>query len=650
MKRIRSFGYKNTEALVCFIAALLLNLAIELLYRQSFSAVFSLIAARPLAFFENVLIIALCLTLCMFMRRKWFFGVVIGTVWAGLGIANMYVLTYRVAPLSAIDFAILQLDWSFIGIYMSVGAFILLVISVVLLIIGLILLFRKCPKTPVHPLKSVVSLCGLMLLVTILPELPTSVGFAGNEFKDVINMAEQYGFVYTFSRSVIDEGIDRPEDYSARRVHVIADEVLRAEEKEKVDTPNIIFLQLESFFDVNHLVDVELSEDPVPYFRELKETCSSGFFTAPSVGAGTANTEFEVISQMDVHMFGTGEYPFKTILQEETCESLAYILKDYGLSAHVIHDNTATFYDRHIAYPNMGFDTFTSVEYMNGVEYNEIGWAKDKILMDEIAKVLDSTAERDFIYTVSVQPHGAHPWDSEETTIEVLSGIDDEVYRGKMEFYATQLKEVDDFLRSLTEYLENFDEPTVLVMYGDHLPAFEIDETMLDAGNEYMTEYVIWANFPIAAEDKDVYAFQLASQVFEKIGINGGTLTKFHQMNEWSGAYETELLMLQYDMLYGDKIVYYGETPFEPVDMRMGTEKIILSAATIRANTLTAKGENFTPYSVICLNGEERETEFISENEICCICDDLPEDAKISVKQIAEDGTVLSTASVEDTE
>lgn len=57
-------------------------------------------------------------------------------------------------------------------------------------------------------------------------------------------------------------------------------------DKAPKDVPNIIFLQLESFFDVNRLKDVTFSENPVPYFEELKETCPSGYFTAPSVGAG----------------------------------------------------------------------------------------------------------------------------------------------------------------------------------------------------------------------------------------------------------------------------------------------------------------------------------------------------------------------------
>lgn len=646
IKRFRAFIKNNRTVFGCLLGALLLDIVIELLYRQSLSAFWAYLSARPVAFLVNVLILTLCLSLCMFAKRKWFWAVLIGAVWAGLGIANMYVLSYRVSPLSAIDFAILQLDWSFIGIYMSVPVFILLVAAVLLLIAGLVLLYRRSPKSPVQPRRSIVTICILLLSVALLPELPLAAGFAGNAYTDVITLTERYGFVYTFSRSLIDVGIDRPEDYSARRIHAIAEDVLRTETKTPEVTPNIIFLQLESFFDVNHLEGVAFSEDPVPYLRALKENGPSGFFTAPSVGAGTANTEFEVMTQMNVHDFGTGEYPYKTILQDTTCESIAYNLKELGLSTHVLHNNTATFYDRDKVFSKLGFDSFTSIEYMNDVEYNEIGWAKDSILTGEILDLLDSTASRDLIYTISVQPHGAYPTDSESDGIRVLSGIEDEALRSEMEYYATQLQGVDDFLRALTPALEALDEPTVLVVYGDHMPSLEIEESELDSGNLYTTEYAVWANFPLEAEDKDVKAYQLASHVLEMLGINNGTLTKFHQMNAWSGAYETELRTLQYDMLYGDRVVYGGENPFEETDMRFGTRDVVLHRAAVRGDTLTAYGENFTPYSAIYIDGARYETTFVSENKITCTAEDLPADARVSVRQVAEDGTELSSAVV----
>ncbi|MGN0479551.1 MAG: LTA synthase family protein [Hominenteromicrobium sp.] len=646
IKRFLNFLRKNSALLACLLAALVLNIAIEWMDRLSLSAVWALFTAHPLAFLENVLIIALCLSVCLLARRKWFFGVLIGAVWAALGIANLYVLSYRVSPLSAIDFAILQLDWSFIGIYMSVPVFILLVIAVLLLLFGLILLFRKSPKSPVRPRRAVISLCALLLAVAVVPELPFAAGFGGNAYTDVIHLTEEYGFAYTFTRSLIDFGIDRPEDYSARRVRAIAQDVLQTETAEPEETPNIIFLQLESFFDVTYLSDIEFSEDPVPYFRGLKENGPSGFFTAPSVGAGTANTEFEVITQMNVHDFGTGEYPYKTILQDSTCESIAYNLKELGYGTHVVHNNTATFYDRDKVFPKLGFDSFTTIEYMNDVAYNEIGWAKDEVLVGEILDVLAGTDAPDLVYAISVQPHGAYPDICGNPAIRVLSGVEDEARRGQIEYYATQIHEVDAFLCALTQCLERLDEPTVLVVYGDHLPGFEIEESELGAGTLYTTEYAVWSNCGVVGGDLDVQAYQLASHIFGLLGINNGTLTKFHQMNDWHGAYETELLTLQYDMLYGDRVVYQGENPFEETTMRFGTKDIVLQSAAIRGDTLTAHGEHFTPYSVLYLNGDPQDTQFVSETEIACTVGSLPDDARVSVRQVAEDGTELSCARV----
>lgn len=639
-------GTRIRGILGCFLGGLFLNIVIELMDRQSLSAVLVLLESHPLAFLENVLILTFSLSLCLFSKRRWFFGILIGTVWLGLGIANLYVLSYRVSPLSAIDFAILQLDWSFIGIYMSVPAFILLVIAVILLLAGLVMLFKKCPKSPVHRLFNTAVSVILLCACIVIPYLPTSLGFGENTYTDVIRLTEDYGFAYTFTRSLVDTGIDRPEDYSARRVRAIAAEVLRTKDKVPEDVPNIIFLQLESFFDVNRLKDVTFSENPVPYFEELKETCPSGYFTAPSVGAGTANTEFEVITQMNVQDFGTGEYPYKTILQETPCESIAYDLKELGLASHVIHNNTATFYDRNIVFPKLGFDSFTTLEYMNHVETNEIGWAKDKILTKEIVRALSETEERDLIYTISVQPHGAYPEESETADIKVLSGIEDPALRGQMEYYATQIHEVDEFLRTLTDVLTTWEEPTVLVLYGDHMPSLEISKDMLDlsAGGLFETEYVIWSNCGVGGADRNVKAYQLSSRVLELLDINVGTLTKFHQLNPWRGAYETELRTLQYDMLYGDRVVYHGEQPFEETDMRFGTRDITVNTAYVRNDMLMVRGKNFTPYSVIYVDGNAKETTFLSEYAVTCAADGIEKGDRVTVRQVAEDGTELSEA------
>ena len=105
---------------------------------------------------------------------------------------------------------------------------------------------------------------------------------------------------------------------------------------------------------------------------------SSGYYKVPAVGAGTANTEFESITGMSLHYFGPGEYPYKSILKETTCESAPYVLKNLGYSTHAVHNNEANFYGRRSIFPNLGFDTFTSAEYM-AEENDKNRWAGQKM-------------------------------------------------------------------------------------------------------------------------------------------------------------------------------------------------------------------------------------------------------------------------------
>ena len=71
-------------------------------------------------------------------------------------------------------------------------------------------------------------------------------------------------------------------------------------------TPNIIFVQLESFFDPTHVKGITLSENPLPNYQKLISEYSSGYLSVPCFGAGTCNTEFEVQTGINIDDFGPG--------------------------------------------------------------------------------------------------------------------------------------------------------------------------------------------------------------------------------------------------------------------------------------------------------------------------------------------------------
>ena len=70
---------------------------------------------------------------------------------------------------------------------------------------------------------------------------------------------------------------------------------------------------------------------------------------------------------------------------------------------------------------------------------------------------------------------------------------DDEARQNQLTYYANQIYEMDLFVAELTRQLKDFNEPCILVMYGDHLPSLGIEETDMNQGNLFTTKYILWS-------------------------------------------------------------------------------------------------------------------------------------------------------------
>ena len=344
--------------------------------------------------------------------------------------------------------------------------------------------------------------------------------------------------------------------------------------------------------------------------------------------------------------FGPGEYPYKSVLKEKTMETLGYDLKSLGYSTHAIHNHRAVFYNRNTVFANMGLDTFTSIEYMSDVEKTPKNWAKDNILTESMLDALNSTESRDMIYTISVQGHGKYPSEQviQNPEITVTSAPSEEL-KWKFEYYVNQVHEMDNFIGQLTETLSNYDEPVVLVMYGDHIPAIDMTEDDLASRNLYGTEYVIWSNFDLDGDDEDMYTYQLTSHVLEMLDMQVGTVFTYQQNHSNSETYLEDLKAIGYDILYGENYLYGGTDPFEPTDMKMGVKDIAIEEIVQIGDKYYIKGRNFTEYSKITLNGRTLKTIYLGSNILGLLEDVNPDDvADMKVSQIeTKSSEILST-------
>lgn len=631
---------------------LLLYLIVEMLSRRSAIAGTAYLIQHPLLFLYNSLIIIVTLSVAMLFRKKEFVFSLVSMIWLGLGITNCVLLGSRTTPLNAMDFRTFKDVMGIMTVYFTKGQIALMVCFAMLLAALIAFIFIKAPKKKIRPVKAASSIAVLGIVLSAATTLSVASGSIATTFHNIQDAYKDYGFAYCFACSVVDRGISEPEDYSQDSIDEIAAE-MKAEggnaevvrsEKATEETPNIIFLQMESFFDVNHLKDVTFSENPLPNFTAMKKNYTSGYLTTPSFGAGTANTEFEVLSGMSLEYFGPGEYPFTTIMRETTSESVAYDLKDYGYSTHAIHNHTGKFYGRYLVYPNLGFDSYTSVEYMQNVERNPLKWAKDSCLTEEITKAMNSTEEQDFVFAVSVQGHGKYPEEQIDPAQTITAeGFHEEDAVG-FDYYINQIHEMDTFLGELTDALSASGEPCVLVVYGDHLPKFTIEPEDLENGNIYQTEYVIWDNFGLTKNDKDLKTYQLYSYALDQLDMHRGVITSLHQKLSDSSNYYSSLHQLQYDILYGNSYCYGGQKPFVKTDMQMGIDPITVKDIVAVGDYLYITGENFTSASKIFINGSQKDTVFLNSGRIRTGDGLSIEDGdEIEVIQMSSQKTHLST-------
>lgn len=642
----RQWRRENLRALARLpLVAFCFAVVIEVFARRSFDDTVTFLFTHPAAFLYETLILYACLSLALLAKKRMFWFCLIATVCVGLSVADFILLTYRSMPLTASDILLMGSVRDIFEKYISHVGLALMMVAISLVLGTILFLWCVSPKG-----ESVLSLGAANLLVACAlvfafgePLAAAGLLPSSEEFGNLPEAYAKGGFVYSFAASAVTGGVDEPPQYTPDIVEEIVD--VRKELPETAErTPNIVFVQLESFFDANYMRDLTYDTDPVPNFRALKESCSTGLLSVPAIGAGTANTEFEVLTGMNLNHFGVGEYPYMTIVSNRTAESAATVLSDLGYATHAIHNNNATFYDRHLVYANLGFDTFTPIEYMSDLTYNPLGWADDSVLVTEIVDALNATEESDFVFAVSVQPHGRYPREpiAGAETFGV-SGMADEERANGYAYYLQQLHECDEFVGELVAALSDYPEPVAVVFYGDHLPSFNIANDELSHGDVQTTEYVIWANYSMAKKDRDLQTYQLAAYVMDRCRIHEGTIFCLHQSCDYAteddASYQDDLKLLEYDLLDGKGYASDGEqTP----SMRYGVRPITAESLTAEDGTVTIVGENFTDASVIFKNDAPLET---SGDGTTRTAEDVPEEGdRYYVAQVsADDGlTVLS--------
>lgn len=334
------------------------------------------------------------------------------------------------------------------------------------------------------------------------------------------NEVEDNGYLPFFLSNMMATGNVKLEGYdveSARAALTAGAREYEADhgETKEVQAPNIIVIQNEAFADMSVLYDYELSEDCMPFVHSLTENTQKGYVNASVTGGPTANTEFEFLSRYSLAYLPTGTIPYAQYVKSQM-PSLLTVLKNqptpyYAVGYHPYH---ASGYNRESVYQVLGFDEAVFYEDTTGMKrfrklLSDRADYEDVIRMYEENKRL--RGQPFFMFNVTIQNHSPFTYlnDKMDRTLKVSS------FKGSvgMNNYFTLIRESDEAFKELIEYFSDTDDPTIILMYGDHQPSWDDDsqkvwadhlipdDTNQQTLNKYYIPYVMWANYDIDEYD-----------------------------------------------------------------------------------------------------------------------------------------------------
>lgn len=326
---------------------------------------------------------------------------------------------------------------------------------------------------------------------------------------------------------------EKPKEYSIPKVKEISEEVSATKQSTTVVIPqNIIMIMNESLADFESIGEVKTDSEILPFIHSLNENVKHGLLHVPTFGGGTARSEYEALSGNSMYFLPAGSVPYQLYVGNQE-SGMAETLNAQGYSTIAVHPNKASNWNRANVYSSMGFDEFISIENWGDEDREKLrNYISDEAVYNKLIKLYEQkqSGEKLFTFCVTMQNHGGYEKDK-------LNGYEPDVelnYKRsypKAEIYLSLAHESDNAFKKLLEYFEKVDEPTMIIMFGDHWPRIETqfmnevlgknkqDLDWEEIQNIYTTPYVIWTNYPSETVEQDMSSNYLGSYVLEQAGV-----------------------------------------------------------------------------------------------------------------------------------
>lgn len=515
------------------------------------------LASIPSAFFYVSALIVFLVTLILYFAGQRHGGAccIAVVICCGFGIAEHFVIEFKGA-------ALLPSDLLAMGTAMAVSEgyhFTFdtnIVASLTWAAVACAMLSLISPPRP-SKRPHVIANVGVNIMCALITWSCVSSAFANVKLEDALDFSydrwwpissyQTYGFIPVFTATAQNFEIKQPDNYSDIETQDIQAQLAaqydagRGSSPERQTAvaqynelkPTVITIMNETFSDLSFFDALRDAGYAGPqYFNSIPDALIRGSLMTSITGGGTANTEFEYLTNNSLGFIGSGKYPY-SLYSLKHVDSLAKQLGGAGYHTLAMHPNLPDNWNRRTAYQSLGFSKFLSIDDFQGAPSYHSG-VTDAATYDKILEELNKSDDPQFILDVTMQNHGGYDAGTvpdEDLTHYAPAGLDDDTC-ARMNVYLTCIEKSDQELSAFMEQLRELNRPVVLVFFGDHQPT--VSTAMNDelyAGENgpehtariYSSNYFVWANYDVAgaeqiSQQEAIGASELSARVFDLIG------------------------------------------------------------------------------------------------------------------------------------
>ncbi len=450
-----------------------------------------------------------------------------------IGIANYYIISFRGYGIVFMDIYAIKTAATVAGGY-KYGIDIYLIAGVLSCIAGIaVSLILPSKKRAYFNVKDMCgSVASLFIVAVFIVWLNTSSTFFNNvsslSWDHSIGINDN-GYLLYFVANAGEATVDVPDGYSVEKV----DKILSKYEDKKTTPdlqekhPNIIMIMNESFSDLRVLGKYTTNKEIMPFFDSLNKNVVKGYAESSVYGGYTANSEFEFLTGC-TKTFLPGN-PYLQYIEAYLPSVISNIKRQKGYDEAVaIHPYNPSGYNRNRVYPLLHSDRFLSIDdFKNPLLIRD--YISDKSDYEKIIELYKNKKKDSSLclFNVTMQNHNPYNFDYKSDV-----KVTDFSAPSQVEQYLSLMRKSDDALKELITYFKKVDEPTVILIFGDHQPHLPdsfyeelfgknpVQFDREDSMKEHLIPFMIWANYDIGEENIERTSINyLSSLLLEKAGL-----------------------------------------------------------------------------------------------------------------------------------